>query len=66
MNITIEQMSQDLARGEYAEDTRVRYCNAAQELVTYVGKPILEIEREELRGFVDKVTDSKVSASARA
>jgi site-specific recombinase XerD len=50
---TIEQMGQDLALGGYAVSTRASYCTLAQELVEYVGKPVVEITREQIRAFVD-------------
>jgi integrase/recombinase XerD len=51
----IEQMSQDLARAQYSERTRAAYCAFAKEFATYVGKPICEITRDEIRSFVDAV-----------
>ena len=55
MDKTIQQMSQDLARAGYARDTQQRYCRFTSELQAYFSKPITDIARDELRGFVDAV-----------
>jgi site-specific recombinase XerD len=52
-----------LARGEYSKDTQQRYCRFASELRAYVDKPIAEITRDELRGFVDAMAEAETSAS---
>lgn len=53
MDKHIEQLSQDLVRGGYAQSTQKRYCIVARELSGHVGKPIAAISRDEVRGFVD-------------
>jgi site-specific recombinase XerD len=60
---TIEQLDQDLARAAYSESTRKRYRGVAVELGAFVGKPIPSITREELREFVQAVTERPVSVS---
>ena len=55
MDNTINQLEQDLARAEYSERTRLSYCAHARELAEHAGKPISQIRRDELRGFVEVV-----------
>lgn len=61
MDTVIKQMSQDLARAGYRRGTCRRYINVARELAGFVGKPLADIEREEVRQFVDHVTMREAS-----
>jgi site-specific recombinase XerD len=63
MDNTIKQMSQDLARAGYRPKTCRRYLNVATELSSFAGKPIVKIEREEVRQFVDHVMMQEASPS---
>jgi site-specific recombinase XerD len=59
MDPVIEQLSQDLARGGYSEHTRKHYPRHAEELAQKVGKPIVDVTREELRAFVDELMSTE-------
>lgn len=63
MDITIEQLSQDLARAGYANRTRHEYRKVAEKLGKYFNKPIAEISRDELREYVQTITEQLQSAS---
>jgi site-specific recombinase XerD len=60
---TIEQLSQDLARAGYAESTQIRYRKLAESLGAFFGKPIVSITRDELRVYVQTLTDKTDSVS---
>lgn len=59
-------MGQDLARAGYSETTRHRYPVYARELADYVGKPIRDISREELRKFVDAMMARELQPSGKS
>jgi integrase/recombinase XerD len=59
----IEQMSQDLARAQYSTTTCESYRTWAMELANYIGKPISEIAREELRKYVDAIQSRELSVA---
>ena len=63
MDKTIEQLSQDLARAGYAKTTRVEYRKVAERLGDFCNKPIVEISRDELRGYVAAITEQSSSPS---
>ncbi len=63
MDKSIEQLSQDLARAQYAENTRRNYKRAAEALRDHFAKPIAAITREELREYVQHLTDMGQSVS---
>lgn len=63
MDKSIEQLSQDLARAGYSETTRVRYRKEAEKLSSFLGKPIVEATRDELREYVQALTEPEASAS---
>ncbi len=65
MEKILVQFGQDLARAQYSQQTRVGYCARINELVSRVGKPIVEINRDELRGFVDAVMASDKADSEK-
>jgi integrase/recombinase XerD len=60
---TIEQMAQDLAHAEYAKTTREKYVKTAQWLSKYFGRPVAELERDDLRTFVEHLRGHERSAS---
>jgi integrase/recombinase XerD len=62
---SIHELGQDLARSSYAETTVTRYCAVAQSLCTRLGKPVSEVTRDELRGFVDELMAREVSSSTK-
>ena len=53
MDQSIEQLGQDLARANYAKTTRERYVRATQELAEHCRKPLIDVTRDDLRGFVE-------------
>jgi integrase/recombinase XerD len=63
MDISIEQLSQDLARAGYARTTQYEYRKVAERLGKFLDKPIAEISRDELRGYVDTLTEQTRSPS---
>jgi integrase len=54
MDKSIEQLAQDLATAKYAKNTTKRYVAGAERLATDVGKPLVEVTREDLRNFVER------------
>ncbi len=61
----IVQMSQDLARGEYAKGTRAEYLRTVRALQARFARPLAELSREEVRTFVDEVLAERRSSSSR-
>ena len=61
----IVQMSQDLARGEYAKGTRSEYMRTIRALQLRFARPLAELSREEVRTFVDEVLAERRSSSSR-
>lgn len=57
MDTSIEQLSQDLARAQYAEKTQRDYRRAVEVLNRHFAKAVAEITREELREYVQYLTD---------
>lgn len=62
MDKSITQLGQDLARAKYAEGTQKRYLQAAQQLAMHCQKPLAQLTREDVRGFVETVTAATPSA----
>jgi integrase/recombinase XerD len=60
---SIEQMGRDLAFGEYSKSTRHHYIKTAEALASYFGRPVAEIERDELRAYVEHLRGQERSAS---
>jgi integrase/recombinase XerD len=60
---TIEQMAQDLALAKYAVSTQAKYLKSIEELAAHFHRPIVSIQRDELRGYVDKIVSRGKSAS---
>lgn len=56
-------MSQDLARAQYAKQTRERYLMTAKKLSAHFGRPIAELSREQVRAFVDVLAARTTSSS---
>lgn len=63
MDQSIEQLGQDLARANYAKTTRDRYIRTARELAEHCRKPLADVTREDLRGYVDALANRGLSAS---
>jgi integrase/recombinase XerD len=64
MDKSIEQMAQDLAFAEYAQSTRNSYLRTVKEVGAHFGRPVSEIGREELRGYVELLWGRERSASS--
>ncbi len=65
MDTTIEQMNQDLARAAYSSETTARYVGFAKRLAAFVGKPLVTVDRSEVRAFVDASMSREVSSSTK-
>jgi integrase/recombinase XerD len=63
MDKSIEQMGQDLACGPYAKSTQKSYLRSAKALVGHFGRPVVAIERDDLRGYVEHLWEQGRSAS---
>jgi integrase/recombinase XerD len=63
MDKSIEQMGRDLAFGEYSKSTQRQYLKAAEALASHFSRPVAEIERDELRGYVEQLRGQERSAS---
>jgi integrase/recombinase XerD len=60
---SIEQMRQDLAFGEYSKSTQDQYIKTAEQLAAHFGRPVVEIRRDELRAYVERLRGQERSAS---
>jgi site-specific recombinase XerD len=63
MDKSIEQMARDLARGPYAKKTRERYTRTGMELAEHFGRPVAELQRDDLRTYVEHLHAQPRSAS---
>ena len=63
MDKSIEQMRQDLAFGSYSKSTREQYIRSAKELGAHFGRPVAELERDDLRAYVERLWGQDRSAS---
>jgi integrase/recombinase XerD len=63
MDISIKQMGQDLAFAKYSKSTQGSYLKTAEQLAAYFGRPVVEIERDELRAYVEHLRGQARSAS---
>lgn len=63
MDKSIEQMERDLAFAEYAKSTREAYLKTATELAGHFQRPVAEVGREDLRGYVERLRARGRSAS---
>ena len=66
MDKSIERLGQDLARASYAETTRKAYVRTAVELAKRCGKPLAELTRDDLRGYVDSLGGGNLSPHQQA
>ena len=66
MDQSIERLGQDLARANYAEKTRKAYVQTAGELAKHCGKPVAELTRDDLRGYVDSLQGGHLSPHQQA
>jgi len=63
MDNTIVQFGQDLARAGYSQTTCSEYIKCAEALAGYLGKPIAEATREQVRQYVDSLGSRGLSAT---
>jgi site-specific recombinase XerD len=63
MDKSIEQMRQDLAFAAYAKSTQEHYAKTAEGLAAHFGKPVAEINREEIRAYCEHLAQRGRSAS---
>jgi site-specific recombinase XerD len=63
MDKSISQMRQDLASGSYAKTTQESYLKTVEQLAGHFGRPIAELGREDLRGYVELLRGRGRSAS---
>jgi site-specific recombinase XerD len=65
MDSSIEQMARDLAMAGYAKGTQDMYIATAKLLADFVGRPLTDVTRDELRNFVEARARLAKSASRR-
>jgi integrase/recombinase XerD len=63
MDKSMSQMRQDLASGSYAKTTQESYLKTVEQLADHFGRPIAELGREDLRGYVELLRGRGRSAS---
>ena len=63
MEKSIERLGQDLAQANYAKRTQKGYVGVAEHLSRRFGRPLEELTREELRTYVQEVSERGLSAS---
>jgi site-specific recombinase XerD len=63
MDPSIEQMKRDLALAGYSQGTQRGYVVVAGQLEAFCGKPLQDITRDELRGFVEALASRGKSAA---
>jgi integrase/recombinase XerD len=63
MDKTIEQMRQDLAFKAYSKSTQEQYLKTAVGLAAHFNRPVTELERDDLRRYVEHLRSQKRSAS---
>ena len=63
MDTSLEQMRRDLASAPYAAHTKGQYLKKAELLAAHFGKPVAELERDDLRGYVEHLQAVGQSAS---
>ncbi len=63
METILDQMQQDLARRGYARSTVKSYMRTARSFLSYVGRPVEEVGRDEVRQFVAELDATSTSAS---
>jgi site-specific recombinase XerD len=63
MDKSIEQMRQDLANAPYCKSTQERYLRLAEQLAAHSSRPVADLSRDELRGYVEHLRQAGRSAS---
>jgi integrase/recombinase XerD len=63
MDKSISQMRQDLASGSYSKSTQEKYLKSAEQLGAQFGRPVAELGRDDLRGYVELLRGRGRSAS---
>lgn len=63
MDMSIEQMGQDLAFAKYSKSTQEHYLKAVQLLADHFGRPVATLKREELRDYAEHLRGQSRSAS---
>jgi site-specific recombinase XerD len=63
MDKSIEQMEQDLAFAGYSQSTRQDYLRTVKAAAAHFGRPVAELGRDELRGYVEVLRGQGRSAS---
>jgi len=63
MDKSIQQLDQDLALAGYARGTQSKYRQTARHLANRFGRPLAELTRDELRGYVEEITARGKSVS---
>ncbi len=63
MDKSIEQMEQDLAYARYSQSTQKGYLRTVKDVAAHFGRPLSEIGRDELRGYVEVLRGRARSAS---
>ena len=65
MDKSIEQLKQDLARANYSKSTQQAYLKTAIQLGDRFGCAIADLEREQVRAFVDEVVGPSLNAERK-
>lgn len=65
MSNEIEDMARDLAMKAYVNTTQQRYLKAAQSLLDRFGRPLGDLSRDELRGYVEELESTMKSSALR-
>src|SRR5271166_6084649 len=63
MDKSISQMRQDLASGSYAKSTQESYLKTVEQLGAYFGRPVAELGRDDVRGYIELLRGRGRSAS---
>ena len=63
MDKNIERMRQDLAGASYSKSTSGQYLKNVERLAAHLGRPVAELGREDLRGYVEELRSAGRSAS---
>jgi site-specific recombinase XerD len=63
MEKSIEEMKRDLALASYSDSTQRQYIKNAEHLAEHFGRPLVEIDRENLRQYVESLMAQGKSAS---
>jgi integrase/recombinase XerD len=63
MDKSIQQMEQDLAHAAYAPSTQGQYIKTIKALGSHYERPVADLERDDLRGYVERLRGQGRSAS---